>query len=486
MQLNQKIRVLLIEDEAFDVERIRNTLKPFADRIQIVDVLANGVAAVERLEKDSRDVDVVIMDFQIAGGLMGEKLIRRLKAIDPTLQIIVVTKMTINITDFEFANRLLEAGATWYCTKYPGDIDQFIYQPTDFILSIFNAYEKKKLEEEKLRSNRKLQKTVEDILSRKKIVGTSPVIQQLKEQIAQLSQSDTNVLIRGPSGSGKELVAANIHYNSKRRFENFVAINCGSLPQNLIESELFGYERGAFTGATARKQGLFEIAHRGSIFLDEITELPLSAQSTLLRVIQEGEIDKIGRTRRVQVDVRIIAATNKNLEEEVRAGRFREDLYYRLNVVSIYVPPLSKRKEDIPVLLDYFLERFSQDMSRKIPEITPAAMKALVDFEWPGNVRQLQNVVQRLLLMGKDVLDERDIQLALGFQLQLAGQERARGNGVFWDEENLLPWREMERKIKKEYFRFVREHASSDAEAARILGLAPPNFHRACKELGLK
>jgi len=486
MHAGKKIRVLLIEDEEFDVQRIRNTLKPYADRIQIVDVVPNGRTAVEMLEKDSKKVDVVIMDFQIAGGLMGESLIRRIKAVDQTLQIIVVTKMTINMTDYEFANRLLEAGATWYCTKYPGDIDQFIYQPTDFILSIFNAYEKKRLQEERLRSRRKLEKTVEDILARKQIIGASPEIRKLREQIEQLSQSDTNVLIRGQSGTGKELVATNIHYSSRRRLENFVAINCGSLPTNLIESELFGYEKGAFTGATARKPGLFEVAHKGSIFLDEITELPLSVQSTLLRVIQEGEIDKIGRTQRIRVDVRVIAATNRNLEEEVRAGRFREDLYYRLNVVSIYVPPLSERRMDIPLLLDYFFRLFSRDMGRTLPELTPKAMDALVNYEWPGNVRQLQNVVQRLLLMGKNRLDEQDVQVALGFQLQLTKPMPENRKGVFWDEHHLLPWRELETRVRKEYFRFVREHASSDAEAARILGMAPPNFHRACKELGLK
>jgi DNA-binding NtrC family response regulator len=480
------IRVMLIEDEEFDVRRIRRTVEPFADRIKIVDVFANGRLAVDQLEKSPHAYDVVIMDFQIAGGLMGEPLIRRIKEIDPALQIIVVTKMTINMTDYEFASRLLEAGATWYCTKYPADIDDFIYQPTDFILSIFNAYEKKRLELERRRSAARLEKSIEDILARKVIVGQSPAIQRLREQIQQCAATDTTVLIRGASGTGKELVATHIHYLSRRRLENFVPINCGSLPENLIESELFGYEKGAFTGADTSKPGLFELADRGTVFLDEITELPPNTQSTLLRVIQEGEIDKIGRTRRVKVDVRVIAATNRDLEREVNEGRFREDLYYRLNVLSIYVPPLAERREDIPLLVEHYFKRYSDDMGRTPPELSPAAWEVLLNYSWPGNVRQLQNVIQRLLLTGRGQLDREDVEAALGFQLRLRKEGDMEDWLKRWGDGKILPWREMEREFRKEYFRYVRKIASSDAEAARMLGLAPPNFHRMCRELGLK
>jgi len=402
-----------------------------------------------------------------------------------TLQIIVVTKMTINMTDYEFANSLLEAGATWYCTKYPGDIEDYIYQPTDFILSIFNAFEKKKLEEEKIKSNKKLLKNVEDILSKHQIIGVSSSIQNLRGQIRQCAETDASVLIRGSSGTGKELVAVNIHYNGKRKFENFVPINCGSLPDNLIESELFGFEKGSFTGADARKLGLFEIANNGTIFLDEISELPLSAQSTLLRVLQQGEIDKIGRTQKVKVDVRIIAATNKNLEQEVREKRFREDLYYRLNVVSLFIEPLSKRKEDIPLLIDYFMDLFSKDMGQEAPNLNNKALESLVNYNWQGNVRELQNVIQRLLFIGKNTLDESDVQMALGLKAGLNLYQSQHGLNL-WDPSNIQPWREMEKKVRREYFTFVRDHTSSDAEAARKLGLAPPNYYRMCKEMGLK
>lgn len=478
------IHLLLIEDEEYDVRRIRNTLKPFQERIVIVDVASSGQMAIDLLQQHRNAYDVVIMDFQIAGGLMGERLIRRIKEIDPTLQIIVVTKMTINLSDFEFASRLLEAGAMWYCTKYPGDIEEYIYQPTDFILSIYNAYEKNRMEKVQQKSDRKLQKNIEDILTRKKIIGQSASSQRLQTQIQQFAASDTNVLIRGSSGTGKELVATHIHYLSKRRFENFVPINCGSLPDNLIESELFGFEKGAFTGAAAGKPGLFEVAHRGTIFLDEITELPLSAQSKLLRVIQEGEIDKIGRIEKIKVDVRIIAATNKNLEQEVREKRFREDLYYRLNVVFIDVPPLRQRRDDIPALIEYFLQLFSEDMNRPRPEICAEALQVLQEYDWPGNVRELQNVVQRLLFLEESHLSAGHARIVLGFRDE--DEAAIRKESLFWDAKNILPWRDMEKQLRAAYFTFVREQAATDADAARLLGLAPPNYHRMCKELGLK
>ena len=485
MTSNEKIYVLLIEDEEFDVQRIKKTVQPFSNRIIIKKVVSNGRVAIDILEQHSNLYDVIIMDYQIAGGLMGESLIRRIKQIDSTLQIIVVTKMTINMSDYDFANKLLAAGATWYCTKYPGDIEDYIYQPTDFILSIFNAYEKKKLEQEKLNSNKKLQNKINDILAKKQIIGNSPVITKLRQQIMQCSETDANILIRGHSGTGKELVAANIHYTGNRKLENFIPINCGSLPDNLIESELFGFEKGSFTGANAKKKGLFEIANNGTIFLDEISELPLSAQSTLLRVIQEGEIDKIGRTQKLKVDVRIIAATNKNLEQEVQEKRFREDLYYRLNVVSILAPRLAHRREDISLLIDYFINLFAKDMNRVIPSLTNQAISKLEQYDWPGNVRELQNVVQRLLFINEKKLEENHIRTALGI---LHGTDflRQQNNLKQWDKNKIISWREMEKKVRREYFQFVRDHTQSDAEAARKLGLAPPNFHRMCKELLLK
>ncbi len=482
---NGVVNIMLVEDEEYDVRRVRNTLKPVEDSVHIRDVVANGASALELLEKNKYAYDVVIMDFQIAGGLMGENLIRRMKEIDPLIQIIVITKMTVNITDFEFANRLLEAGAMWYCTKYPGDIENFIYQPTDFILNVFNAYEKKRLEKDSLRSNRKLNQNIEDTLKSKTIIGESEVIQRLRRQIIQIAATDSNVLIRGSSGTGKELVATHVHYLSRRKLEKFVPINCGSIPGDLIESELFGYEKGAFTGASSRKLGLFEVANNGTVFLDEVAELSQTAQVKLLRVIQEGEIDKIGRTEKIRVNVRIIAATNKVLEQEVREGRFREDLYYRLNVVSVMVPPLNQRRQDIPLLTNHFLKRFSEDMNKETPELDESAIESLTAYDWPGNIRELQNIVQRFLFTGEQHIGKAQVENAFGFGTASSLGDES-DNVHFRIRKEIRPWRDVEKDFKRTYFSYVREITDSDAEAARNLGLAPPNYYRMCKELGLK
>ena len=480
---NKKINVLLIEDEEYDVRRVKNTVKPFNERIEILNIVSDGKSALSLLKNGKSIYDVVVMDFHISGGVMGEALIQKIKEIDYPLQIIVITKMTINITDYDFANKLIKAGAFWYCTKYPGDIEDFIYQPTDFVMGIFNAYEKCLLERERLKSNQKLIKNVEDILVQKKIVGESASIQGLKEEIKKFAKSNVNTLIKGASGTGKELVAYNIHYNSERKFENFVIINCGSLPNDLVESELFGYEKGAFTGADRKKLGLFETANHGTVFLDEITELPLPAQVKILRVIQDGEIEKIGRTEKIKVDVRIIAATNRDIEEEVKAKRFREDLYYRLNVLPIFVSDLKYRKEDIPVLVDYFMTNISIDMVKDKPSVRDDAMKLLTDYDWPGNVRELRNVVQRLLFTDEKIVTPSLVKFALGTNW------KEKDNNIikeFFTTSNLLPLREMEIYLRQKYFQFVRENSESDTEAAKKLGLAPSNYHRMAKELGLK
>lgn len=486
MTNSEQIKVLLIEDEEFDARRVENTIKPFANRIKICDMVSDGKSAMDLLELKKNFYDIVIMDFQIAGGLRGEQLVKKIKDIDPSLQIIVITKMTINITDYEFAHGLIEAGAFWYCTKYPGDIEEYIYQPTDFIMSIFNAYERRKLIKEKQRSTQKLRKNVEDILAGKKIIGISDAANKLKDQIAKYSNSSVPVLISGFSGTGKELVAYNLHYNSPRKYENFVPINCGGIPDQLIESELFGYEKGAFTGADKSKLGLFEVANHGTIFLDEISELPLSAQVKLLRVLQEGEVEKIGRTDKIKVDVRVISASNRNLEEEIKEKRFREDLYYRLNVVPISVPPLHQRKDDIIYLADYFMNEFAIDMGKEIPTISEDAMKILIDYNWPGNVRELKNLVQRLLFYDEKIITPELIESALGKKISQLDAYFGIDGVSFKSPDQPLNLREMEKIFREKYFKYIRSQTESDSEAAKKLGLAPPNYYRMCKELGLK
>ena len=479
-----KIRILLIEDESFDVKRVQNTIKLFESSIEIKAVVSNGTDALQLINNEPDSYDIIIMDYQIAGALRGEELIRKIKEINQTLQIIVITKLTINISDFNFAKNLMQAGAFWYCTKYPGDIEDYIYQPTDFLMSIFNAYDKKRLENQSNQSNKKLMKNIEEILDKRKIISGSESMEKLKQTIVRLADSEMNVMITGASGTGKELVANNIHYRSKRKFENFVPINCGSIPHDLIESELFGYEKGAFTGANNSKAGLFEIADKGTLFLDEIVELPLNAQVKLLRVIQEGEIEKIGRTKRIKVNVRIMAATNKNLESEIEAGRFREDLYYRLNVVPVYILPLKNRRDDIKILINHFVEFYSYDMGKPILHIDNDVMEKLTDYDWPGNVRELKNLCQRLVFNSNVSIKLANLDEALlGKNLSSAKNE----NSISFNKpSDIKPLKVVEKELREKYFKFVRDNSISDAEAAMKLGLAPPNFHRMCKELGIK
>jgi DNA-binding NtrC family response regulator len=478
------IRVLLVEDEDFDVARVKKTVSLSTTRIQVEDVVSNGKSALDKIRDNPDFYDVVILDYQISGGLRGEELIQKMKELDQFLQIVVITKMTINTTDFDFANNLLKAGAYWYCTKYPGNIEDYVYQPTDFILSIVNAYEKKKLEKQKLKSDKRLKQSNENLLESKKIIGESKPMIQLNEIIEKYAKSEANLLISGASGTGKELVAWNIHLKSKRKYEKFIPINCGSIPHDLVESELFGYERGAFTGAMNTKAGLFEIANNGTIFLDEVGELPLQAQVKLLRVIQEGEIEKIGRKESLTVNVRIIAATNKNLTAEVNEGRFREDLYYRLAVIPLDIVPLFKRGDDILLLFNHFLEYFSRDIDMPPPALDPKAKEILMNYKWPGNVRELRNVAQRLVLNCTDKITAKDVTNHMTMRNPIPTKDESVIDDLYTGQ--VLPLPEMEKMFRIRYFKYVRSISSSDSNAAEKLGLAPSNFYRMLKELGLK
>ncbi|MEE9432131.1 MAG: sigma-54 dependent transcriptional regulator [Melioribacteraceae bacterium] len=484
MKINGNINILLIEDEKFDVKRVKNTLILFKEKIFIKEVVSNGIDALKLIKTNPNYYSIVIMDFQIAGGLKGKELIRAIKKVDSTIQIIVITKLTIDISDIDFANDLIEAGAFWYCTKYPGDIEEYIYQPTDFVMSIFNAYEKRILEKRTYSTNKKLTQSVNEILIEKEIVGKSEQIISLKKQIEKLAENEINILIDGASGTGKELVAYHIHYKSKRKFEKFIRINCGSLPNDLVESELFGYEKGSFTGAANEKKGLFEVANKGTIFLDEVSELPLATQVKLLRVIQDGELEKIGRTDSIKVDVRIIAASNKNLEEQVTSNKFREDLYYRLNVMRIHIPPIKERPEDIPILINHYVERYCKDMGIINPNFEDDAMLLLKNYNWRGNVRELKNVVQRLLLSGQNLVTKDIVKNSLVDRLGTSILSNSIFN--FNTSKEIISLKEMEKKFRMDYFLFVRKSSNSDAEAAQKLDLAPPNYYRMCKELGLK
>ncbi len=238
------------------------------------------------------------------------------------------------------------------------------------------------------------------------IIGHSPKMQQVFRMIEKVAPSESTVIIYGESGTGKELAARALHCHSKRKDQRFLAVNCAAIPDTLLESEMFGYEKGAFTGATSQKKGLFEEADRGTLFLDEIGDLDITLQAKLLRVLQEGEFQRVGGIKTIKVDVRVLAATNKNLEEEVKEGRFRQDLYYRLNVVPIFLPPLRARKQDIPSLAQHFLKKYTQKHGKRIPQIAPDVMKRCLDYPWDGNVRELESVIERsVILADADVID---------------------------------------------------------------------------------
>ena len=320
--------------------------------------------------------------------------------------------------------------------------------------------------------NRELQENIELHHS---LVGESPKMQEIYKLISRVAPSDSTVLVRGESGTGKELVARALHSNSPRRDKPFVAVNCAALPENLLESELFGYEKGAFTGAAARKEGKIELAHEGTFFLDEIGELPLLLQAKLLRALQEKCFERVGGTRPLKVDMRLIAATNRNLDDAVKAGTFRADLYYRLNVVAITLPPLREHREDIPLLAQHFTRKLSEKLNRPAPTLSAEAKACLTAYDWPGNVRQLENAIERALVLGaSEVLGREDLPEEL---VESGGHGGA----------TLTGYHERLNQAKREIVGGALEQAKGTVtEAARILGLNPNYLHRLMNNLDLR
>jgi transcriptional regulator with GAF, ATPase, and Fis domain len=305
------------------------------------------------------------------------------------------------------------------------------------------------------------------------MIGETPLIHEVYEKIAKVAPVDTTVLIRGESGTGKELVARAIHQNSSRSHKSFVPINCAALPETLLESELFGYEKGAFSGAIAQKKGKLEMADGGTIFLDEIGELSSSLQSKLLRALQEREFDRVGGVRPIRIDVRFIAATNKNLEEAIREGNFRQDLYYRLNVVSITLPPLRDRKEDIPLLATYFASKHSKKSKRRVLGISSEARACLMNYDWPGNIRELENAIERAVVLGTlDFILPEDLPENI-FDSQITKQPAS-----FYDQV---------KEAKKQLIsKALQTSKGNYTEAAKLLGVHPNNLHRLIRNLNLK
>jgi two-component system response regulator PilR (NtrC family) len=368
-----KGRILIVEDENSMREVLRILLE--GESYEVISA-SDGLKGLSYIDKDI--FDLVITDIKMPGA-DGFEVLKKVKHISPDTIVLMITAFGTT----EAAIEAMKLGAYDYINK-PFKIDEIR-------LIVKKALEKKRLSEEVslLRDKVKITYRLENI------IGQSSKMQELFRLIPKVAQSISNVLIIGESGSGKELVAMALHNLSNRKDRNFVAINCSAFPEGLLESELFGHMKGSFTGAMQNKQGLFEIADSGSLFLDEIGEMPINLQSKLLRVLENGTFRRVGGTTDIRVDVRVISATNKDIKEEIASGRFREDLYYRLNVVPIHIPSLRERREDIPLLVEHFLKKISDQTKR----VTPEAMRILIEYPWKGNVRELENVIERVALL---------------------------------------------------------------------------------------
>ncbi len=372
-----KEKILAVDDEQSMREFLEIMLKKEDYRVSLA---SNGEEVLRLIEKDI--FDLVLLDIRMPK-MDGIAVLKKIKALSPETIVIMITAYASADT----AIKAMKEGAYDYITK-PFKIEEIK-------LIIKNALEKKNLQKE----NILLKQVVRDRYHFDNILGQSQKMLALYDLLEKVSPTKTNILITGESGTGKELAAKAIHYNSPRKDCPFVTLNCGAIPESLIESELFGHMKGAFTDAIATKKGLFEVADEGTLFLDEISELPLLMQVKLLRVLQDREFKRVGGTEDIRVDVRIIAATNKDLEEAVREKRFREDLFYRLNVIQIKLPPLRERKEDIPLLAMHFLKKFSGELNKAISNFSVEALQLLLNYAYPGNVRELQNIVERAVAL---------------------------------------------------------------------------------------
>ncbi|MDP2958521.1 MAG: sigma-54 dependent transcriptional regulator [Longimicrobiales bacterium] len=376
---NRRARILIVDDE-FSVRD--SLLNWFQKDGYEVEAASNGNEALELFEPGRFDVAVV--DIKMPG-MDGVELQEHLARQDAELPVIMITAFA----SVDTAVRTLKLGAFDYVTK-PVDPDELSHL-------VRRALEQRRLRQE----NVQLRETIDEFVAGDVIVGDSPPMKKVLELAEHVARTDATVLIRGESGTGKELIARAIHVNSRRRYAPIIAVNCGGLPETLLESELFGHEKGAFTGAQYRRKGRLEMADGGTLFLDEVGSISLKTQVDLLRVLESHEFTRVGGTKPIKVDFRVICATNEDLEKAVREGRFREDFYYRINVFVIEAPPLRTRRADIPLLAQHFLERFARQMDKRITGISPEAMAVLETYEWPGNVRELSNAIERAMVVGR-------------------------------------------------------------------------------------
>jgi two-component system, NtrC family, response regulator HydG len=448
--------VLIVDDDPGHRVMLRTLLSAWGYELFEAD---DGETAIRKVHDQA--FDVILMDIRMLK-VSGLEALSAIKGYNPAIPIVIMTAYS----SVETAVEAMKKGAYDYLTK-PLDFDELR-------LTLQRAMDHRHLREE----NRVLRETLGLHFDPRNIVGASPVMVKLLETVAQVAPSEATVLVTGESGTGKELIAGAIHFNSPRKDGPLVKMNCAAVTESLLESELFGHEKGAFTGAYRRKEGRLRQADGGSLFLDEVSEMSLSMQAKLLRVLQEREINRVGGEEPVRVDVRVIAATNKELSEEIESGKFREDLFYRLNVVDLKVPPLRDRREDIPLLAQHFLTLFSEKNHKRIKGITPQAMDRLLKYGWPGNVRELMNYVERgVVLSRSDYLDVTDLPLTEEFGNSVsesdAATERIPSN---------LPLEEVERAT---ILKTLEAAGGNKSETARRLGITRRTLHKKLKKYGV-
>ncbi len=441
--------VLVVDDEPSILQSLSGIL---SDEGFEAFTAGNGYEALKMIEEMSPDL--VLLDIWMPG-IDGIETLKEIKRTNPFLQVIIIS----GHGNVETAVKATKLGAYDFIEK-PLSIDKVI-------VAINNALNFRRLEEE----NQLLKRRA---LGKSRITGESPPIKALKQQIAVVAPTNAWVLITGENGTGKELVARTIHQMSNRAEYPLVEVNCAAIPEELIESELFGHEKGAFTSANSKKRGKFELADGGTIFLDEIGDMSLKTQAKILRILQEQKFERAGGTRTLKVDVRVIAASNKNLEEEIEKGSFREDLYFRLNVVPIEVPPLRDRTDDIPLLVEEFLGEFSKNDKLESKEMTPEAIRLLQDYHWPGNVRELKNLLDRLIIMTSDkIIDAKDI------PEPYAHTKTARKDSSLFMSVSL---KEAKKEFEKAYLiQKLRENQGNISQTAEAIGIERSHLHKKIK-----
>jgi DNA-binding NtrC family response regulator len=444
-----KQNVLVVEDEELMRSILRQLLENAGYEVFTAD---SAEAALEIFP--TRDFSVTVTDIKMAG-MDGLELLDRLKTVDTEAIVIVITAYS----SVDSAIAALRKGVYDYVTK------PFVNE--DLLQRISNAIRTKEL----FRENRALRRELDKHYSFAEIIGTSQRLQEVFNIVKKVADTNVSVLIQGESGTGKELIARAIHFNSSRAAKPFLAVNCGALPESLLESELFGHTKGAFTGAATDKKGLFRSAEGGTLFLDEIGEMPISLQVKLLRALQEHEVTPLGASIPVKFDARIIAATNKYLETEVEQNRFREDLFYRLNVIEISLPPLRERREDIPLLAKHFAFKTARAQNAPEKTISPEALSALVGYGWQGNIRELENAVERAFILSGDEIDKESLPPKVRLNTQANYEAR--------DSQNLSPTLE---EIEKRYIREIMDSVGDDkTQAANILGIDLSTLYRKLK-----